>query len=151
MKMIDYKGEQIPAYALLMRKENALEILNGTKTIETRMVSNRYEKMFVNFDQAKKNEQLRKEGREDECKSILRTDIDAIHFYSTGAPWILDVGVDEIGISSFSAEDIKYLQDEYDFHEFDDAVEEFKNTPEEEMPLFYYFHIDEIIRHEGLI
>ena len=62
------------------------------------MLSAKYEKMFTDFAQVDENEKLRKAGREEECQPILRTDIEAIHFYSTGAPWTLDVAIDEIGM-----------------------------------------------------
>ena len=81
---INYNGQEIEAYSLIMTKENALDILNGKKSIETRMLSAKYEKMFTDFAQVDENEKLRKAGREEECQPILRTDIEAIHFYSTG-------------------------------------------------------------------
>ena len=104
---INYKGQEIEAYSLVMNRNNALDILNGKKCIETRMLSSKYEKMFTDFNQIEENEKLRKAGREDECQSILRTDIEAIHFYSTGAPWTLDVAIDEIGIGEVTEEGIK--------------------------------------------
>lgn len=150
MKTIKYNGQDVEAFALIMNKKNALDILNGKKTIETRMLSAKYEKMFTDFKQLKKNEKLRKEGREDECQPILRTDIEAIHFYSTGAPWFLDVAIDEIGIGEVTEEGIKFMHEEFDFHDFDEQLEEFKKNPPEEIPLFYYLHISEVINHEGL-
>ncbi|WP_370859709.1 hypothetical protein [Phocaeicola plebeius] len=150
MKTIKYNGQDVEAFALIMNKKNALDILNGKKTIETRMLSAKYEKMFTDFKQLEKNEKLRKEGREDECQPILRTDIEAIHFYSTGAPWFLDVAIDEIGIGEVTEEGIKFMHEEFDFHDFDEQLEEFKKNPPEEIPLFYYLHISEVINHEGL-
>lgn len=148
---INYKGQDVEAYPLLMKKENALDILNGKKCIETRKLSAKYEKMFTNFEQVKENERLRKDGREDECKPILRTDIEAIHFYSTGAQWTLDVAIDEIGIGEITDEGIRFMHEEFDFHEFDEQLEEFKNNKPEELPLFYFLHICEIIGHKGLL
>lgn len=147
---IYYKGQQIEAYPLVMKKENALEILSGKKTIETRKLSSKYEKMFTDFKQLEENEKLRKAGRENECQPILRTDVEAIHFYSTGAPWTLDVAIDEIGIGEITEEGIKFMHDEFDFHDFDEQLEEFKKNPPEEPPLFYYLHICEVISHSGL-
>lgn len=147
---IKYKGQDIEAYSLIMRKENALDILNGKKTIETRMISSKYEKMFTDFKQLEKNERLRKAGRENECQSILRTDIEAVHFYSTGSSWTLDVAIDEIGIGEITEEGIKFMHEEFDFHDFDEQLEEFKKNPPEELPLFYYLHLCEVISHSGL-
>lgn len=150
MKTIKYNGQEVEAYSLIMTKANALDILNGKKVIETRKLSSKYEKMFTNFKQLEENERLRKEGRENECQPILRTDIEAIHFYSTGAPWFLDVAIDEIGIGEVTEEGIKFMHEEFDFHDFDEQLEESKKNPPEEIPLFYYLHISEVINHEGL-
>lgn len=150
MNKIKYCGQEIEAFSLIMKKENALDILNGKKTIETRMFSSKYEKMFTDFKQLEKNEKLRKAGQDEECQSVLRTDIEAVHFYSTGAPWTLDVAIDEIGIGEVTEEGIKFMHDEFDFHDFDEQLEEFKKNPPEEVPLFYYLHICEIINHDGL-
>lgn len=150
MKTIKYNGQEVEAYSLIMTKANALDILNGKKVIETRKLSSKYEKMFTNFKQLEENERLRKEGRENECQPILRTDIEAVHFYSTGAPWFLDVAIDEIGIGEVTEEGIKFMHEEFDFHDFDEQLEEFKKNPPEEIPLFYYLHISEVINHEGL-
>lgn len=150
MKTIKYNGQEVEAYSLIMTKANALDILNGKKVIETRKLSSKYEKMFTNFKQLEENERLRKEGRENECQPILRTDIEAIHFYSTGAPWFLDVVIDEIGIGEITKEGLQFMHEEFDFHDFDDLLEEFKKNPPEELPLFYYLHICEVINHEGL-
>lgn len=150
MKTIKYNGQEVEAYSLIMTKANALDILNGKKVIETRKLSSKYEKMFTNFKQLEENERLRKEGRENECQPILRTDIEAIHFYSTGAPWFLDVVIDEIGIGEITEEGLQFMHEEFDFHDFDDLLEEFKKNPPEEIPLFYYLHICEVIDHEGL-
>lgn len=143
MKTIKYNGQEVEAYSLIMTKANALDILNGKKVIEARKLSSKYEKMFTNFKQLEENERLRKEGRENECQPILRTDIEAIHFYSTGAPWFLDVAIDEIGIGEVTEEGIKFMHEEFDFHDFDEQLEEFKKNPPEEIPLFYYLHISE--------
>lgn len=123
---IKYKDQEIEAYPLIMRKENALDILRGKKTIEIRKFSGKYEKMFTDFKQLEENEKLRKAGRDEECRPVLRTDIEAVHFYSTGAPWTLDVAIDEIGIGEITEEGIKFMHDEFDFHDFDEQLEEFK-------------------------
>ena len=47
-------------------------------------------------------------------------------------------------------EGIKFMHDEFDFHDFDEQLEDFKKNPPEEVPLFYYLHICEIIHHDGL-
>jgi len=147
---IKFEGNEYDAYALIMRKPNAQAILSGKKTLEIRQFSNRYVKMFTDFEQVEKNAKLREEGRDDECQSSCRGDIGVVHFYSTGAPWFLDVKIDEIGIATMCEEDIKFLNDEYDFHDYDNEWQQFNDLPFNEKPMFYYLHISDILQYEGL-
>ena len=55
-----------------------------------------------------------------------------------------------IGIGEVTEEGIKFMHDEFDFHDFDEQLKEFKKNPPKELPLFYYLHICEIISHSGL-
>lgn len=150
MKKIKYNGQEVEAYALIMRKENALEILEGRKTVEFRFLSDKYQAMFVDKSKLENNERLRKEGRDAECDPIVRTDVEAIHFYSTGADWHLDVSIDDIGMGEMTEEFVKFLHKEYDCHEFDEEWQQYKDLPKEEIPIFFYLHIDGIISHSGL-
>lgn len=151
MKTILYKGKEIPAYPLLMKKVFALDILNGKKTIETRWDSRRYFLMFTDMEKLNENRRLIKEGRKGEVTDALRDDVWAIHFYSTGAPWTLDVLFDNYGLCEANEENIRMLQNEYNFHDFDDLIEEYKDLPDGHKPLLYWFHIDEIVSHQGLV
>jgi hypothetical protein len=151
MRTIKVDGVEYPAYSLLMRKENALAILQGKKTIETRLMSKRYFKMFTDPDKLKKRKEfLANGGSEDECESVCRTDIGFIHFYSTGANWTLDVEIDELDTCELTVEGLDFLKEEFGFDEFDDVRNE---IPEEYKPgaqVFFYAHIKEIVGHSGL-
>lgn len=147
---IDYNDRQVEAYALVMKKEYALEILKGSKTVEFRTTSKKYDGMFLDKTILKINETLRKQGRDDECESPFRTDIEAIHFYPYNNSWHLDVAIDEIGIVEISEEGAKFLAEEFGCHEFDDEWQQFADLPEDEIPLVYYIHICEVISHQGL-
>lgn len=151
MKQIKFGDEAFDAYSLLMRKENALEILSGKKTIETRLDSQRYFKMFLDHKQVEENERLLKGGRGNECVNALREDVWAIHFYSTGADWTLDVLFDEIGYSPMTQESIDKIKEKFPFTDFDDVEEVYKGVPQEERPWFFWFHIDTIVDHKGLL
>lgn len=53
---ITYNGKEHEAYALVMKRENALEILNGTKRVEIRAFTEFYDRMFLDMDIVAKNE-----------------------------------------------------------------------------------------------
>lgn len=146
---INVNGNEVEAYALIMKKENALEILRGEKTIEIRVDSPKYVKMFTDQEQVERNRKAEAEGR-DEWESPLRKDIGFVHFYNYAGTWSLDCEIDEIGTASLIKDDIDFLNEEYGFHDFDDQWQEFEGKPEEEIPFFFYLHIAAIVGHRGL-
>lgn len=147
---IKVNGQEVEAYALLMQKENALEILNGKKTIEIRALNSKYDKMFTDQKQLELNEELRKAGRDSECKAPYRTDIGYIHFYNYNKSWTLDVAIDEIGMTEMTKSGIEFLNSEFGFHDYDNEWQQYEGLPEDEIPLFYYLHIVEVVGQTGL-
>lgn len=146
---ITVDGQKEEAYALIMRKENALEILHGTKTVEIREANSKYEKMFTDQDRLEKNRQAEAEGR-DEWQVPVRTDVAFVHFYNYNNSWSLDCEIDEIGTASLTKEDVDFLNQEFGFHELDNEWQEFEGKPDDEIPFFFYLHIKGIVAHRGL-
>lgn len=146
---ISINGNEVEAYALIMRKENALEILHGKKTIELRAESPKYVKMFSNQEQVARNRKAEAEGR-DEWESPLRKDVGYVHFYNYNNTWSLDCEIDELGTVSPIKEDAEFLAQEFGCHEFDDAWQEYEGKPDEEIPFYFYLHINGIVGHRGL-
>ena len=143
---ITYNGKEHEAYALVMKRENALEILNGTKRVEIRAFTEFYDRMFLDMDIVAKNE------RDPEHFESPMKKTYCAHFYTMNkkAPWFLDVSIDNIGIASMIEEDIKWLNETYDFHDFDNEWQQFVGKPDDEIPYFYYLGIEKILQHEGL-
>lgn len=146
---IQVNGQEEEAYALIMRKENALEILHGNKTVEIRSANSKYEKMFTDQKQMKRNRQAEAEGR-DEWQVPVRSDIAFVHFYNYAGSWSLDCEIDEIGTASLTKEDVEFLNQEFGCHDLDNEWQQFEGKPEEEIPFFFYLHIKEIVGHHGL-
>jgi len=147
---INVNGQQVEAYALLMQKENALDILSGKKTIEIRALNSKYDQMFTDHKQLELNEELRKAGRANECKAPYRTDVGYIHFYNYNKSWTLDVAIDEIGMTEMTKAGIEFLNKEFDFHDYDNEWQQYEGVPDDEIPLFYYLHIVEVVGQTGL-
>ena len=148
--MIVYQGELVEAYDLIMKKAFALEILNGQKTLEIRPYSPFYCSRFVDVHQLEENERRRAAGREDEILAPYRTDIGFIHFHDYGKTWVLDVAIDEIGVSDLTREGVAFLADEFGFHDYDEEWQQYEGMPEDEVPTFFYLHICEVVRQSGL-
>ena len=57
---IQVDGKPVEAYHLIMKKENALDILKGKKKVEIRTFSDKYLSMFIDQEKYKKYQQKRK-------------------------------------------------------------------------------------------
>lgn len=147
---INVNGNEVEAYDLIMKKENALEILRGEKTIEFRSDGLSYRRMFTDKEQLERNKQAEKDGRGDDWQVPVRSDVGFVHFRNYNNTWSLDCEIDEIGTVSPVKEDAEFLAQEFGCHEFDDAWQEYEGKPEEEIPFYFYLHIAAIVGHRGL-
>jgi hypothetical protein len=146
---IKVKDEEVEAYDLLMRKEYALDIISGKKTLEIREFKSHYVNMFTDKEQLAKNEELRKAGKDDECIEPLKA-TQYVRFHNYNYSWTLDVEIDEIGISTVCREDIEDLADAFDFHDYDNEWQQYEHLDDDEKPVFYWLHIKEIVGRKGI-
>ncbi len=146
---IEKDGKKHEAYNLIMKKENALDIINGKKVLEIRAYTPFYASMFTDEEQLALNEELREQGRDEECVEPLKG-IEYVHFHNYNNSWSLDVRIDDIGICSMDEEDLSYLAEDFDFHDYDEEWQQYEHLPYEEKPMFYYLHVAEIINRENI-
>lgn len=76
----DLNGRQVEAFDLIMKKENAWDILDGKKALELRSVSPFYVRRFLNP----------KRTLNMTFKAFEPKDIHAIHFHDYNNSWFLD-------------------------------------------------------------
>lgn len=149
---INIDGKEVEAYHLIMRKENALEILKGTKKIEVREFKAKYEKLFV--DKQKEKEVFEAKDKDPNAEfsfdDIMRDDVKYIFFTNYSKSWSLVVELDHITAFELSEADITFLKEEFDFHDLDQAIEDFKDVPEGEKPLMFGLVLGEIKNRENI-
>jgi len=116
-------------YILLMKKENALDILSGKKKIEVRQSSDYYEKMFCD---KKKLEAFYAqfenwENKKDFEQKMWLTDtlkddgIKTLRFTNYNRTWFLDVEIENKFYDTFCEYTKQILNEKYNFHDWDDA------------------------------
>ncbi|MGP1540009.1 hypothetical protein [Bacteroides pyogenes] len=141
---IKVNGKECEAYDLIMRRENAQAIIDGKKTVEIRSFNSHYMALF--YDKEKR-------------KNLNASDMDAeepfketkyVRFHNYNYSWYMDVQIDEIGSVMLDKEGIGGLQQDFDFHELDDELERYKDTPADEIPLVFYLHIKEIVGRKAI-
>lgn len=154
---INIDGKEVEAYHLIMRKENALEILNGTKKVEIREFNKKYGTLFI--DPQKEAEYFEKMKRPNfeyidengiaECDKIYK-DVRYIYFTNYNKSWSLVVEINQIYMLYMTQDDITFLSEQLGFKEYDNEWQQFEDKPIEEIPSFFAIAIDKIINHEGL-
>ena len=146
---IEYDGQKEEAYSLTIYKTHAQEILNGSKTVEIRTYSNKNCALFLDPEKAAQNAKARKEGRLSDLVWPMK-DIFAIHFYDRGGRYELNVLLDYCGLACMCEEDIKMLGDRFGFHDYDNEWQQYANMPKDDRPLFFWFHVSDIVNSQGL-
>lgn len=146
MKII-YNGNEVEAYDLIIKKEFAQQILNGTKKLEIRPTTDFYERKFIDPAKAKQVDKLIKDGKFEEAEFPFK-DVFFAHLRDYGT-FSMDVRIESIGLAYMTEDDILCLNEDYDFHDYDNEWQQFADKPEE-APSFFYIAIKDVISHEGL-
>lgn len=145
MKKENKIAEPLEVLNLIMRKEFALEIIQGKKRVEFRAYSEHYssrlyDKDVLNFMQLHKNEP----EVLDECDPLRP--VQTIHFHNYENSWFLDVECVVNDLVAVTDEDVVYLNEEYDCHELDEQLETLKATGEDNRPMYFYFVIGKVLK-----
>ena len=133
---------------LVMKKEYAKEILSGTKKVEIRAFSEFYSSRLYD----KKVLAFEDEHWDDEPLRTMMLDfndsvraVKTIHFHDYGKTWFLDVECPENNTVVLVDDQVKYLQEQYGFHEFDEQLADLDAAEAPERPIFFYFAIGKIL------
>ena len=155
---IQVDGKPVEAYHLIMKKENALDILKGKKKVEIRTFSDKYLSMFIDQEKYKEYQEKLKEpdfqGVDEngvlEFDKTIRTDIKHIYFTNYNKTWSLIVKIHLFYTLSMIKDDIAFLAENFDFHDYDNEWQQFEGKELDEVPAFFAIYLDKVISHEGL-
>lgn len=135
---------------LIMRREFAEEILAGTKKVEIRSYSlhycdRLYDKEVLAYEDAHWDDELMRMQMIDFNDSVRA--VKKIHFRNYNNSWFLDVECIDNNTVLLVDEQVKYLQDEYDCHEFDEELARLNKRRSEDRPVYFYFAVGRILAH----
>lgn len=123
---------------LIMKREYAEQILAGTKKLEFRSYSDHYRKRLIDNDMA---DYIRMHINEEDvlffCDDVRQ--VKRIHFHNYNNSWFLDVECTYNNVFSITKEDIAFLQEKYDCHDYDDDLKYFESVNEPNRPYIFYF------------
>ena len=135
---------------LIMRREFAEEILAGTKKVEIRSYSQHYcdrlyDKDVLAYEDAHWDDELMRMQMIDFNDSVRA--VKKIHFHNYNNSWFLDVACIDNNTVLLVDEQVKYLQDEYDCHEFDEELARLNKRRSADRPVYFYFAVGRILAH----
>ncbi|MGM9686930.1 MAG: ASCH domain-containing protein [Bacteroidaceae bacterium] len=147
--------EPVQVLNLIMRREFAEQILRGEKKVEVRSFSDHYynrltDKKVDKWMTAHRNDKNMDREAFDEFMCSTRPVL-KIHFHNYNNSWFLDCTCTENALIGVTEDNVKYLQDKYGCHEFDEllasiqAKEKGVKNDMVSRPLFYYFAIGEVL------
>lgn len=133
-KVTDTTGKQAEAFDLIMRKEFALQIVEGVKRLEFRSLSDFYISRFMH--------------QEPDGELYYKDHIEYLHFHDYNKSWFLDVHIEPIQFKLLHPSDAGYFHS-YGHYEMDQDIEEFADKDpdkeSDEIPGFFCIPIDAII------
>ncbi len=142
------RPKPIECLDLIMKKEYALQILAGTKRVEIRSYSefyrNRlYDKAVLDYEDKHWDDELMRLQMLDFNDSVRA--VKTIHFHDYGKTWFLDVECVENNTVLLVDDQVGYLRDEFDCHEFDEMLADLNRSGAKERPMYFYFAIDNVL------
>lgn len=154
---INIDGKEVEVYHLIMKKENALEILNGTKKVEIREFNQKYGTLFIDpqkeaeyFEKMKQpNFEYIDENGVAECDKIYK-DVKYIYFTNYNKSWSLVVEIDQIYMLYMIKDDIEFLSEQLGFKEYDNEWQQFEGKDLDDIPSFFAIDIKRIVSNENL-
>lgn len=142
-------AEEIEVLNLLMLRKNANEILKGYKPVEFRVYSQMhcerlYDKNVLSFLK-------RHDGNEEVQQALgkgfiepLRM-VNTIHFHNYTNTWYLDVECKANDIIALVPRDVKFIQDNFNSHELDEALADLEARKEKKRFCYFWFALGDVI------
>ena len=147
------RPEPIECLNLIMKRVYAEEILAGTKTVEVRAYSQHYcdrlyDKKVLEFEDKHWDDELLRLQMLDFNDSVRA--VKKIHFHNYNETWSMDVECVDNNTVVVEDEQVKFLQDEYNCHEFDEMLATLNRKHEDKRPIFFYFALGKVLETKNI-
>lgn len=144
-----HEAKPVECLNLLLRKEFALQILNGEKIVEFRAFSEHYCDRLIDKDV----DNWMQEHIDDEEAMFFANHVrpvKKIHFHNYNNSWTLDVECERNDFVAVTNKDVEFLNKAYDCHELDDMLDNFNKKKEKNRPFFFFFALGKVLDKKGL-
>lgn len=142
-------AEDIEVFNLLLLRKNAEEILKGDKSVEFRVYSpmhceRLYDKNVLNFLKRHENNKEVQQALEKGFIEPLRM-VNSIHFHNYTNSWYLDVECKANDTMALIPRDVKFIQDNFNCHELDEALADLETRKEKKRPCYFWFALGDVL------
>ena len=142
------KPKPVECLNLIMRREFAEEILRGEKTMEVRSYSQHYadrlyDKEVLDYEDKHWDDEVMRMQMLDFNDSVRA--VKKIHFHNYNNSWFLDVECIDNNTVVVNDDQVGFLRDEYNCHEFDEELERLNKRKAKERPIYFYFAIGRVL------
>lgn len=144
-----HDAKPIECLNLLLRKEFAMQILNGVKKVEFRAFSEHYIERLIDNDV----DNWMLEHIDDEEAMFFANHVrpvKKIHFHNYNNSWTLDVECSYNDYAAPCKKDVEYLNKKWDCHELDAMCNDFDKKKASNRPMFFYFVLGDVLDKKGL-
>lgn len=144
-----HEAKPVECLNLLLRKEFALQILNGEKKVEFRAFSEHYCGRLIDKDV----DNWMQDHIDDEEAMFFANQVrpvKKIHFHNYNNTWTLDVECLKNDYVAPIKKDVEYLNNTWGCHELDKQCESFDKKKTTERPLYFFFALGKILEKKGL-
>lgn len=150
------RPKPIERLSLVMKKEFALEIIAGTKTVEIRDAGSKkycdmlYDKEMLAYEDKHWDDELMRLQLIDFTSNVRP--VLSIHFYTYNNSWSMDVECIDNDIMQVTDAHVQALRDKYNCYEFDELLAELDadRVPDDARPFFFYFAVGKILERRNI-
>jgi hypothetical protein len=143
------KAKPVECLNLIMRKQFAQQIVDGTKKVEFRAFSQHYVDRLIDQDV----DNWMTDHVDDEEAMFFANHVrpvKKIHFHNYNNSWSLDVECVRNDYCAPCQKDIDFLHEKWDCHELDEMCKDFDRKKATERPMFFFFVVGKILNKQGL-
>ena len=141
--------EPVETMDMVIRKENALAIINGKKKVVFHLCDDDYFNL-LHDEEVYKWMMDQRMDKEMDIQALYEfvcstRPVQTIHFHDDDNSWFLNVECAKNDLAILFRQDVEFLQEKFGCHELDGILEDYEKKDSQMRPAFFYFALGKIL------